>query len=228
MADQDRTVQKRSLTWELTAVTAGLLIISHILFALRGVEWISRYISTIVAVLFLYVPILVLWKRGRQVDFVERSAKSFFTSVLTFLVAAVIIFPPFLGLAHLWQIVIAGKHEFIAASYPNWFNMTLFQLLLIALPEEFFFRGYFQSTVDMIFTRRWRFLGADVGAGWIITAGVFAVSHTIVSYQWWHFSIFFPALLFGYLRLRTGSITAPILFHAASNILMDWFTRSYV
>lgn len=228
MTDQGPSLRRSSLVWELAAVTAGLLIVSHILFALRNVEWISRYISTIVAVLFLYVPIIVLWKRRRQIDFLDRNAKSFFTSVLTFLVSAVVIFPPFLVLAHLWQVVVAGKHTFIAASYPNWFNMTLFQLLLIALPEEFFFRGYFQSTIDMIFTRRWRFLGADLGAGWIITAAVFAVSHTIVSYQWWHFSIFFPALLFGYLRLRTGSITAPILFHAASNILMDWFTRSYV
>ncbi|HPQ81946.1 MAG TPA: CPBP family glutamic-type intramembrane protease, partial [bacterium] len=43
-----------------------------------------------------------------------------------------------------------------------------------------------------------------------------------------HFSIFFPALVFGYLRERTGSITAPALFHAASNILMDWIARSYI
>jgi membrane protease YdiL (CAAX protease family) len=228
MKDQSSSPQSRSLAWELAAVTAALLIVSHILFALRSVAWISKYISIIVAVLFLYVPIFVLWKKKRQVDFLDRSARSFFISILNFFIAAVIIFPPFLGLAHLWQVLIAGKHAFTAASYPGLLSMTTGQLLIIALPEEFFFRGYFQSTIDSIFRQRRRFLGADVGWGWVITAAVFAASHTIVSYQWWHFSIFFPALLFGYLRLRTGSITAPILFHAASNILMDWLTRSYV
>lgn len=219
---------KRSLIWELAAVTAGLLIISHVLFALRHIAWISNYISTIVAVLFLYVPLVVLWKRKRPIDFLDRNLKSFFRSFLTFVVVAVIVFPPFLALAHLWQIVIAGKQGFVVMGYPRWFNMTLFQLLIVALPEEFFFRGYFQSTIDLVFARRWRFLGVDLGWGWIITAAVFAVAHTAVTYQWWHFSIFFPALLFGYLRLRTGSIVAPVLFHAAANILMDWFTRCYV
>ena len=174
------------------------------------------------------MPILVLWKRDRPIDFLDRNIKSFLKSFLTFLIAAVIIFPPFLGLAHLWQIIIGGKQGFQAAPYPGWLNMTLFQLLLISLPEEFFFRGYFQSTIDLVFPKKWRFLGVDFGWGLVITAGVFAIAHTAVSYQWWHFSIFFPALLFGYLRLRTGSITAPVLFHAAANILMDWFTKSYV
>jgi hypothetical protein len=123
--------------------------------------------------------------------------------------------------------MIMGKHGFRVAAFPNIVNVTLFQLLLVAIPEEFFFRGYFQSTIDRVFTSRKRLLGVDVGWGFLITAVVFAIAHTIVAYQWWHFSIFFPALLFGYLRLKTGSITAPILFHTASNVLMDWFSRSY-
>lgn len=218
----------KGLLWELAIVTASLLAISHILFAFRNVEWIGRAISTIVAILFLYVPVLVIWKRKRSIDFLDRDLKSFFKSVLIFLLAALIVFPPFLFLAHHWQMLVFGKQAFKAAPFPNLINASLFQLLLIALPEEFFFRGYFQSAIDKVFTARRRFLGVNLGWGWIITAAVFAFSHTMVSYQWWHFSIFFPALLFGYLRLRTGSITAPILFHAASNVIMDWFSRSYL
>ncbi|MFH0799578.1 MAG: JDVT-CTERM system glutamic-type intramembrane protease, partial [Pseudomonadota bacterium] len=121
-----------------------------------------------------------------------------------------------------------GMHNFQAAPFPNLLNFALVQILLVALPEEFFFRGYFQSAANAIFPGRMRFFGANIGWGLLVTAAVFAFAHSVVLYKWWHFSIFFPALVFGYLRERTGTITVPVLFHAASNILMDWITRSYV
>ena len=99
---------------------------------------------------------------------------------------------------------------------------------MVALPEEFFFRGYFQSTLNRVWPTRWRFLGASFGPALPITALVFAVAHSVIALQWWHFSIVFPALLFGWLREKTGSITAPILWHGAANIFMVWFLRSYV
>jgi len=221
------TTEKRPLIWELAIVTIALLVISRLLYVFRNIDWIGQWISIIVAILFLYVPVLVLWKRGRPIDFLDRDLKSVFRSIVVFLAAAIVIFPLFLLLAHLWQVVVMGKQGFRPAAFPNFLNITFYQLLLVSLPEEFYFRGYFQSTIDKVFLGRKRFLGVDIGMGWIVTAAVFAVAHTIVVYQWWHFSIFFPALLFGYLRARTGSVTAPILFHAASNVLMDWFARSY-
>jgi membrane protease YdiL (CAAX protease family) len=220
-------IKRSSLIWELAIVTVSLLVISHLLFIFKNVAWVGRSISTIVAIIFLYVPVVVLWKRGRRIDFLDRDLRSFLRSVMVFIVAVLVIFPPFLLAAHYWQLWVFGKHAFRAAAYPNLLNACVFQLLLVALPEEFYFRGYFQSTIDIVCKKRIRFLGVDVGWGFLITAAVFAVSHTIVAYQWWHFSIFFPALLFGYLRLRTGSITAPVLFHVASNVIMDWFARSY-
>lgn len=217
-----------SLAIELAAVTAALLIVSHALFIARGNAFIGPALSTIVAILFLYTPIMVLWYKRRSIDFLDRGWRPYARSFAVFAAISVIVFPLFVTGAHLWQLFIAGKSAFRAAPFPNFLNIALFQLLLIALPEEFYFRGYFQSAMNLIFERRWRVLGTNLGWGWIITAAVFAFAHTIVVYQWWHFSIFFPALIFGYLRERTGSITAPILFHAASNILMDWVSRSYI
>ena len=217
----------KGLLWELGIVTVSLLAVSHLLFVFRSIEWVGKSISTVVAILFLYVPVIVLWKRGRKIDFLDRDLKSFFRSVIVFVIAVAVVFPLFLVCAHYWQILVFAKTAFKFAPLPNLANVIMFQLLLIALPEEFFFRGYFQSTIDRVFTARRRFLGVEVGWGFLITAAVFAVAHTIVAYEWWHFSIFFPALLFGYLRLRTGSITAPVLFHVASNVIMDWFVRCY-
>jgi len=228
MNGQEAKSENRALVWELAIVTIALLVISRILYIFRGVEWIGESVSTIVAILLLYIPILMLWKMRRPIDFLDRNRKTFFKSVLVFLIATLIVFPPFLMIAHFWQVIVMGKHAFKAAPFPQFFNIAFYQLLLVSIPEEFYFRGYFQSTIDRVFRGHKRFLGVDLGAGWLITAAVFAIAHTIVAYQWWHFSIFFPALLFGYLRLKTGSITAPILFHATANVLMDWFARSYV
>lgn len=219
---------RRSLAIELAVVTAAVLVAARLFFLFRGVAVVGGAISAIVAVLLLYAPILALWLRRRPVDFLDRDARGVLRSAVAFLVAAVIVFPPFLVAAHGWQMVVAGAHGFHASGFPKFGELLAGQLLLVALPEEFYFRGYFQSTMDRIFERRWRLLGASLGWGWIVTAAVFAVAHSIIFHRWWHFAIFFPALLFGYLRARTGSITAPVLFHAAANLLMDWIARSYL
>lgn len=218
---------RKHLLWELSTVTAALLLFARGLFYLRHVAIIDRNMSVIIALVFIYTPIAVLGFRRRPMDFVDTSWRAFCRSVLLFLMASVIVFPPFFLAAHGWQTVVMGRHWAGMASAPTLFFVFV-QVVVVALYEEFYFRGYFQTTMDIAFGRPWRMLGAGLGWGWIITAGVFAVAHTIVYYRWWHFAIFFPALIFGYLRERTGSIVAPILFHAASNVLMDWFARFYI
>jgi len=219
---------RRSLALEAGITTLAVLIITHVLYATRANSFIGPKISYIVAYLLMGAPILVLWLRRRPLDFFSLAPRDLVKSLKWFAIVSLIVLPPFLIAAHGWQLVVGGYESFNPAGFPRFFNIMLVQLVLVALPEEFFFRGYFQSTMDRIFPRRWKFLGVRLGWGFLVTAVVFAIAHTIVTYQWWHFAIFFPALVFGYLRERTGNIIAPTLFHAASNLLMDWFTRSYV
>jgi membrane protease YdiL (CAAX protease family) len=223
-----RSSNRRSLVLELVIVTAALVIAARGLFLARGISAIGPWVPAIVAVLFLYVPILVLWRRRRPIDFLDRGWRKYLRSVVVFIVTAVIVFPPFLAAAHGWQILVLDHYWIGVARFSDFWAVAAFQIFLVALPEEFYFRGYFQSTIDRLFVKRWRILGVRLGWGWIITAAVFAFAHSVVVYQWWHFAIFFPALLFGYLRERTGSITAPLLFHAASNLLTNWLVRCYV
>ncbi len=220
--------RSKNIIWELAIVTIAVLIFARLLLLLNNVPWAYNYVPALVAVLLLYAPMFVLWKRGRQIDFIERNKTQVAKSLLTFTITALIIFPVFFVLAHFWQVWVFKKHFLGWAAFPNSLQIILYQLIIVALPEEFYFRGYFQSTIDKVCQKRKRILGVELGWGWLITAVVFAISHSIITYQWWHFSIFFPALLFGYLRLRTSTILAPILFHAASNIFMNWFSRMYV
>lgn len=218
---------RRSLAIEIAAVTAGLLAIVHLLYLARGSALIGPRIAYAVAYLLLGVPVLMLWLRRRPLDFFDVGWREFGRASLVAAIASLVIFPPFLLAAHGWQRLVFGFTTVHVAAFPDFGNTLLFQLLLVALPEEFYFRGYVQSAMNQIFPRRWRFLGAPLGWGLPVTAAIFAVAHTMVTYQWWHFSIFFPALIFGWLRERTGGIVAPTLFHAASNLLMNWFVRCY-
>lgn len=101
------------------------------------------------------------------------------------------------------------------------------QVLLIALPEEFFFRGYLQTQVDRVYGRPYEFLGARWGVGLPAAAALFAACH--VPYGGLvRLIVFFPGLFYGWLRARTDTILVPTFYHAASNLLMQIMLSSLV
>jgi hypothetical protein len=94
--------------------------------------------------------------------------------------------------------------------------------LLVALPEEFFYRGYLQPRLQ-----RWpwldrivfRLAGLQVTRANVLTSMLFGLAHFMVGGNPLRLAVFFPSLLFGALRDRTGTIATPLLFHAFCNIL---------
>ena len=226
MLSEERS--SRGLVTEIIIVTISVLVLCHALYRLRFVPFINAYLSVMVAFILLYAPIIVLWFRRRRVVFFESDLKQFVKSFKVVFTVSLIIFPAFFLCAHFWQLVVMGYSTFKVAPFPDIGRVIFYQLLLIALPEEFYFRGYVQPALNAVFKPRWNILGVQLGWSWILTAVIFAIAHSIITYQWWHFAIFFPGLVFGWLKERTGALTAPIFFHAASNIIMNWFARSYI
>jgi hypothetical protein len=53
-----------------------------------------------------------------------------------------------------------------------------------------------------------------------VTAILFTAGHSLVTLQWWQPFILFPALIFGWMRARSGNILGAALFHAWSNSVM--------
>ncbi len=105
--------------------------------------------------------------------------------------------------------------------------LVLVQLLVVALPEELFYRGWMQTS--------WRrgapgrgvtVLGARLGAGFLWTQLLFAAGHLVVL-QPWRLGTFLPGLLFGWLRERTGSVAAPVVVHALSNLFLATLEASF-
>jgi membrane protease YdiL (CAAX protease family) len=98
---------------------------------------------------------------------------------------------------------------------------------IVALPEEWFFRGYLQTRLDTRLGTPWRILGADLGWGFILSALFFALLHPILLPGAFRLLVFFPALLFGYLRARSGNIGAAVVIHATSNLLLTLLVSMY-
>ena len=109
---------------------------------------------------------------------------------------------------------------------PWWLpQLLLIQIVGVALPEEVFYRGYLQGRLAPLFRRRIRIFGVPLGAHIVVASALFALSHLILIPAPFRLAVFFPGLLFGYLRERTGSVVAPVLLHGASNVLLEVLVR---
>lgn len=107
------------------------------------------------------------------------------------------------------------------------FDLVLGHLVVVALPEEAFFRGYLQSRLDERWGTPRKFLGAPIGAGLLWTSALFALGHLATTPHPARLAVFFPSLLFGWLRARTGGVGAPVLFHAACNVVAAFVSAGY-
>jgi membrane protease YdiL (CAAX protease family) len=104
---------------------------------------------------------------------------------------------------------------------------AVLQLLVVAIPEELFYRGWMQTSwAEGAPARGVRFLGARLGAGFLWTQLLFAAGHLLVL-QPWRLATFLPGLWFGWLRERHGSVVAPVVAHALSNLFIQVLEASF-
>ncbi len=92
--------------------------------------------------------------------------------------------------------------------------MSLFLFyLVVALGEETFFRGLFYSL-----SKNERLVGF-LSKNNFASSLLFGVAHALIYQNPLMFKVFFPSLVMGWLYERTGSLFAPILFHALANVV---------
>lgn len=184
--------------------------------------------SIVAASLFLYVPILFARKHLLTTEIDFGSLRPTWNGLLYYLIASALIFPLFVGVSYfVWHLERNGEsndplkslvllvfgppratHFHIAL--PPFIGMKiLIELLLIALPEEFFFRGFIQTKLSQVQSKT---------VAIVSTSLLFAMTHLITLHQIQSLLVFFPSLLFGWLRFKTNSLMASILFHASCNI----------
>lgn len=139
---------------------------------------------------------------------------------------AALVFPLFVPMFCLYHGV---SHAFTFHPPRAPIDYVLTQLVAIALPEEALFRGYFQTRLSELFPRRIRLAGAELSpVAWICQAALFALLHFLVGFSPARLAVFFPGLLFGWMRARRGGIGAAVWFHALCNLLAELLTRGYL
>lgn len=105
-------------------------------------------------------------------------------------------------------------------------------LFFVSLPEEFFYRGYLQTRIGQYFAARRLARGeSEARRRWLgispanlVTSALFALGHVLIpvggALLISRAAVFFPSLAFGWLRERTDSIVAPVIYHGACNMMV--------
>ncbi len=100
----------------------------------------------------------------------------------------------------------------------NLIEWIIYQFAVVAAFEELFFRGYLQKKAEESFIAK-GFRGEGAYYLPIITSAfLFGIAHIAVELDPARFVVFFPGLLFAWLRARTGSLLASVLSHGSANV----------
>jgi membrane protease YdiL (CAAX protease family) len=110
---------------------------------------------------------------------------------------------------------------------PDFLQLALSQIVVVAVPEELFFRGYLMGRFEERWPSRRLLFGAAVGWPLLLSSALFALGHLLVDFDATRLAVFFPGLAFAWMRSRTGSIAAGALFHALCNLLSELLHTSF-
>jgi len=208
--DADGGGSKRIVVAVVTAIVAILAVAIVVRIpVLKTGGWAA--LAT--AALFLYVPLPFIWKSADPARYGLTWGKGARGLAETLLVAIAALVP-----FYTIFFLIFEPSNWAAALPAHAWRLILIQLLLISLPEEFFFRGWLQTELDDRWGRRWKLVGAEIGPGLIATAALFAIAHVAAQPTLFRALVFFPGLLFGWLRARTSSVAYPIILHTLCNL----------
>lgn len=204
----------------LLTEAAGLTVIAIVITAAvtnKETPFLKEYGFLISAASWLYLPLIIMWARKEPLDQFALDKIAPFSSIIWAAIWILITFPVFY-LAWEWIQTSYYEYKWTLIIPDNLSGIIIFQFLATAIPEELFFRGYLQGRMNRILGKNWSLWGADIGPGLFIAAAVFALCHLVIETGWMRLAVFLPAMLMGWMREKTGSIVAPVIFHTASNI----------
>jgi membrane protease YdiL (CAAX protease family) len=216
----------------------------------RAIPFVGKNLGAFVAVVFLYLPLLFLRRRGEQLQDHGFHAAPVARGLAFAAIYVAVVLPLFAVVFVLFYEVVCRPDAaaWIAAvaepgacrRFDGWAGlhlprlgldfaeMAFVQLVVIALPEEVFFRGYLHGLLERAFPPRRRVLGGGIGLALVLSSALFAALHIVVHFDPRRLAVFFPGLVFGWMRSATGSVLAGTLAHAISNLLIYVLEKSFL
>lgn len=198
--------------WAATAVSACFFLLCYGLVLRKDEATIAAFGLRLAGVFDAAPldPVAMLRETGRALG----------TALLT----CAVFFPPFwFGYVWWWS----PHNGFAATPGSGLLEETFGQLLVVALPEEMFYRGYLYSALERCWPAQRRIFGTPFGLSALVSSAIFALGHLATEPNPARLSVFFPALVFAWLRARTGGIGASVFFHALCNLFAAFLARSY-
>jgi len=226
-----RPGERKRVFIELTVLWLATLLLIRGVVVVQGLG-LPDWTLALVPFLFIYAPVgLCRWRgvdsyayRLAIPDFSDRAAWAEAALLVGKLTAIILV--PWLIAYHLYQTQLFHFHPRWRLPHDAWL-LAPYHLFFVALPEEFFYRGYFQTRLNEVFPRKFLLFGVPFGYALPLACVYFAFGHSLVTFQWWHFATFFPGLAFGLLREKTGSPLAGALFHAWCNVCVVFLDTAY-
>ena len=236
--------RQSSLREPLAAYAAAIGIAAGLFWAGRAAGFVQQIMHGLIACTFLLGPRLAARISGRAFD--EHAAGITIDPVLPGLrvlgLALLVTWPAFvIGFFLYYGGVCSGQGALrawaeamapVCARWHGWAGfhlrlpdglwvLLLSQILVVAVPEEIFFRGYLMSRFELRWPSQRRLLGAAVGWPLLLSSLLFATGHFLVDLTPTRLAVFFPALVFGWMRSRSGSIAPGAVFHALCNVFSE-------
>ena len=167
---------------------SGYIAVLTLSFLLYGTKPVNALYYSSLPVLMVMFPIIA----GHRVK-LRFAGKDLFLGVI---VSVAVLLPYF---------ILSGAHLRAVTGY-----YMLFQLLSVAFPEEFFFRGFLQDSA-----------GRNLKAVMMVSL-LFAAAHlprAIFLGEWISLLSFFPSLVMGWLYMKTNNIVPGTIFHLLANLV---------
>lgn len=219
-------------------IAGAFTLVTALAAALYRVDALRSVYSAIVAGLLLYVPAFLL--RRHELESFGATARPLARNLLLVAAAVALLFPLFAAAYLGWQRYACALPSLRAlavgpcSSASLWLHfrprlprdaleLAASQIIVVALPEEFFFRGFVQGRL----AEAWRSPVAPRVGPIVVASALFALCHVLVQTNLSTFAVFFPGLVFGWMRARTCSILPGTLFHALCNLYIETLHRSF-
>ena len=232
----------------LLAFAAAAAAIALLGLIARGVGIVRDNLGALVAIVFIYIPFWYAGRRGQDLVDYGFLARPVGKGLAIGLGAVAVIFPLFVaGYVVFYDVACGGASELLARlplpgrceiwqgfeqiKWPeiDWgfVRLAFFQVIVVALPEELFFRGFVLELLEKSMPPKRRIWGGGIGKALLLSSALFALSHVLVAFDPRRLAVFFPGLVFGWMYSATRSILAGVIFHTCANLFIHVLDRMF-